>query len=124
MVTVPDTAVSLVDTARDTSTAVVIPPSQSSQNSSVTGRTNQERKSPPNRIQSAQKRPSMGGIHSRRRHSRLSTDVTSFDLTPNRRGSLGATSGSAGTDGLLARILKHKRPSALSGSGESKKARK
>ncbi|KER26494.1 hypothetical protein T265_13988, partial [Opisthorchis viverrini] len=77
--------------------------------------------------QPKKKRPSLINVHNRRRRSsRLSTDMASFDLIPNRRGSLGATAGVPSADGLLAKLIKPaKLPSALfSGQSDSKRSRK
>ncbi|GAA47781.1 hypothetical protein CSKR_104788 [Clonorchis sinensis] len=91
-------------------------------------RQNPERKSQAaDSRQSKKKRSSLINVHNRRRRSsRLSTDVTSFDLIPNRRGSLGATAGVSSADGLLAKLIKPaKLPSALfSGQNDSKRSRK
>ncbi|KAF7260171.1 hypothetical protein EG68_02458, partial [Paragonimus skrjabini miyazakii] len=59
------------------------------------------------------RRTSVNSSGHRRSSSLLPANLTSLDLTPNRRGSLGASSGVPGAESLLVKLVKPKLTSAL-----------
>ncbi|KAF8560733.1 hypothetical protein P879_06048 [Paragonimus westermani] len=67
------------------------------------------------------RRTSVNSSGHRRSSSLLPANLTSLDLTPNRRGSLGASSGVPGAESLLVKLVKPKLTSALfSGSADAR----